>query len=108
MEAALTTTDLESDIRKPLTTDTKTSDSSSQYQEIDEKKKNRAPSTNFTKLFAPLALLTDLKFLLLIPAILYSGASQAFIAGEFPTLIVEKQWKFFVMAAFDLFGSRLG
>src|SRR4051794_39312798 len=53
-------------------------------------------------LISPLGLLFDRKMQMIIATIIYSGVSQGFIFGDFPPMIADKQWKFFVMAAFGL------
>ncbi len=58
------------------------------------------PKLTLYSLVAPLGLLVTRKMQLIIPAIIYSGVSQGLIFGDFPPLIADKQWKFFVMAAF--------
>ncbi len=52
------------------------------------------------RLVAPLGLFSRRSLQLVVPAILYSGVSQGFYFGDFPPLIGDRQWKFFVMACF--------
>jgi len=49
-----------------------------------------------------LSLLLHARMFLLVPIIIYSGLSQAFIFGDFPKLIDDNTWKFLGMSVFGL------
>lgn len=49
---------------------------------------------------AMLGMFRDRSVLFLTPVMIYSGLSQGFIFGQFPTLIEDRTWKFLTMAAF--------
>jgi MFS transporter, NAG-T family, sugar:H+ symporter len=47
-----------------------------------------------------LNLLRDKRMALMVPIVIYSGMTQTFFFGTFPSLIDDKSWKFFTMAVF--------
>jgi len=56
------------------------------------------PLSVFSRTFSALKLLGDVRMLVLLPLMVYSGLSQTFIFGSFPPLILERSTKFFVLA----------
>ena len=56
------------------------------------------PDYSIGAVLASLTLLKDLRLLLLLPLIIYSGFSQSWIFGAFPPLILGNQHRFFVLA----------
>jgi MFS family permease len=53
---------------------------------------------SFSAVFGGLKLLSSPRLLLLLPITIYSGLSQGYIWGEFPTLIESNAKKFFILA----------
>jgi len=48
------------------------------------------------------SIIFQVKMLSIIPIICFTGLCQAFVYGEFPTLIDDKEWKFYVLATFGI------